>query len=152
MPVLLKLYQNNNKKSPTKGKWYGRTVMTNMVNTATLAERIERNCTVKRSDVMAVLTELVEVMRDELQMSHSVKLNGFGIFKVGVSTKPVDDPKDFNAQSNVTAYRVNFTPEVSGSTKKGTVRKRAFLEGISAQRAPKATPGADPAAPQPIGG
>ena len=137
MSVLFRVYQNNNKKSAYKGKWYARTVMTKTVETAELAERIERNCTVKRSDVVAVLTELVEVMRDELQTSHAVKLNGFGIFKVGLITSPANEQKDFNVNTNVKGYRVNFSPEISGRNGKGLHRKRAFLNGISARLAPE---------------
>ncbi len=142
MSVLFKLYQNKNKKSPNKGKWYARTVMTNMSDTAALAEKIERNCTVKRSDVVAVLTELAEVMRDELQASHSVKLNGFGIFRVGINTSPANDPKDFNATTNIKNYHVNFCPEMTGGGTKGSHRKRAFLDGIKAQVAPEKKPAA----------
>ena len=60
MAVMYKLYQNNRKDSKTKGKWYARAIHTQMTETDVLAERIQRNCTVKRSDVLAVLSELVE--------------------------------------------------------------------------------------------
>jgi hypothetical protein len=38
--------------------------MTQTTDLSALAERIQRNCTAKKSDVLAVLTELVEVMQD----------------------------------------------------------------------------------------
>ena len=67
MVLKYKLYQVKNKTASGTGKWGARAVMTGKADLATLSERIQRNCTVKRSDVLAVLTELVEVMRDELQ-------------------------------------------------------------------------------------
>ena len=137
MSVLFRVYQNNNKKSAYKGKWYARAVMTKTVETAELAERIERNCTVKRSDVVAVLTELIEVMRDELQASHAVKLNGFGIFRVGLTTAPANEPKNFNVTENIKGYHLNFCPEMTGGGTKGSHRKRAFLHGITAQLSPE---------------
>jgi nucleoid DNA-binding protein len=36
---------------------------------------------------MAVLEELVEVMKDQMQDSKRVKLDGFGSFKIGIESK-----------------------------------------------------------------
>lgn len=134
MAVLYRLYQSN-KEGDNKGKWYARALMTNEVDTEELAEIIQRNCTVKRSDVLAVITELVEVMQDELQNSHKVKLNGFGSFKIGMKTKPSDTAKKFNVNKNVVGLHVNFVPEqrVSADHK----RTKTFLTGCTVQEAPK---------------
>lgn len=136
MAVMYKLYENKQTNSPTKGKWYARAIHPQRVETNELAERIQRNCTVKRSDVLAVLTELVEVMQDELQQSHAVKLNGFGIFKIGLRTKPADSAALFSVTENVVDYRINFQPEATGGGS-GTRRNRQFLEGIKVQETPK---------------
>ncbi|MBR7049623.1 MAG: HU family DNA-binding protein, partial [Prevotella sp.] len=85
--IRYKLYQDNRKNSTTRGQWYGRAAVMGTTNLETLAARIQRNCTAKKSDVLAVLTELVEVMQDELQEGRRVKLDGFGSFKIGLSTK-----------------------------------------------------------------
>ena len=85
--IRYKLYQDNRKNSTTRGQWYGRAAVMGVTNLETLAARIQRNCTAKKSDVLAVLTELVEVMQDELQEGRRVKLDGFGSFKIGLSTK-----------------------------------------------------------------
>ena len=76
MAVFYRLYQDTKKDSKFKGMWYARSIVTDVVDTEVLAERIQRNCSMKKSDVQAVLTELVEVMNDELQASHRVKLYG----------------------------------------------------------------------------
>lgn len=150
MAVMYKLYQNNRKDSKTKGKWYARAIHTQMTETDVLAERIQRNCTVKRSDVLAVLSELVEVMQDELQACHVVKLNGFGLFKIGMRTKPADTAAKFNVSENVVNFRVNFIPEMKGGGK-GMKRSRKFLDKLSVQEAPKnavdTTKPATPASP-----
>ena len=106
--IFYKLRKNNNEKSDQFGKIYGRAVSTQMTDTETIAERIQRNCSVKRSDVKAVLTELSEVVSDELKSSHSVRIDGLGIFKVGLVTKPADKEEDFKVQTNVTDMRINF--------------------------------------------
>ena len=110
MAVQYRLFQNNDTHSSRYQKWYGRAVMIDTVGTMELAERIQANCTVKRSDVVAVLTELVEVMKTELQSSKRVKLDGFGSFKLGLTTTPADTAKDFSVQKNVVGVKVNFQP------------------------------------------
>ena len=72
-----------------------------------LADRIQRNCSMKRSDVLAVLAELVEVMTDELQLGNRVKLNGFGSFKVGMKTTPAETEEDFTVTKNVKSLHVS---------------------------------------------
>ena len=90
--IRYKLYQDNRKNSTTRGQWYGRAAVMGVTNLETLAARIQRNCTAKKSDVMAVLTELVEVMQDELQEGRRVKLDGFGSFKIGISNSGAESP------------------------------------------------------------
>ena len=125
------LSQDNRKNSTTRGMWYGRAKMTGETGLNTLAQRIQRNCTVKRSDVkavMAVLTELVEVMQDELQAGHKVKLEGFGSFKIGLNTTGAESAKLFTVSKNVKGLHVLFQPEVKKSAD-GT-RVKTFLSGV----------------------
>ena len=135
MAVLYKLYQDNRKNSEHKGEWYARAIQTNTIGTQQLADIIQRNCTAKRSDVLAVITELVEVMRNELQASHRVKLDGFGSFKIGINTHPAKDASEFSVAKNVYGLHVNFTPEVKIAADK--TRQIAFLSGCTVQEAPK---------------
>ena len=135
MAVFYRVYQNNNENFVNKGKWYARATMTETVDMKKLAERIQRNCTAKKSDVWAVLTELVEVMQDELQASHRVKLDGFGAFKIGIQSKASDTVKDFNAAKHVKGLRIIFQPETKISADK--TRTRTFLTGCTVQEAPK---------------
>ena len=78
MSVFYRLHQDQSTGTKRSGKWYARAVPTACIGTRQLAEIIQRNCTVKKSDVMAVLEELVEVMKDQMQDSKRVKLDGFG--------------------------------------------------------------------------
>ena len=64
MSVLFRLHQDQSHGTARSGKWYARAVPIGVINTRGLAEIIQRNCTVKRSDVMAVIEELVEVMHE----------------------------------------------------------------------------------------
>ena len=125
--IRYKLYQNTREGSKTLGKWYGRATMTGEVKLNALSQRIQSNCTAKKSDVLAVLTELVEVMTDELQAGHRVVLDGFGSFKVGMRTTPADSAKDFTPSKNVKSLHVLFQPELKKSAD-GT-RMKTFLTG-----------------------
>jgi len=111
MPVLYKLHQEKNEKSKNYNKWYARAVMNGTVDLDTLAEIMQRNCTVKKSDIRAVLAELVETMRDQLQNSMRVKIDGLGSFKIGLRTKCAESATDFNVNQNIVGMRVNFVPE-----------------------------------------
>ena len=144
MSVYYRLYQNKLKNSKDYGKYFARAVHTDMVDLDDIAEIIERNCTLKRSDVKACLTELVEVMRDKMQSSNKVRINGLGIFKINVKSTGVDAPGDFKG-TNITGYRVNFAPEhtvikakgadVDGKPTSSHVNSYYLFEGISAKRA-----------------
>ena len=135
MAVLYRLYQNNNDKSPGKGKWYAKAVMTNVIDTKKLADIMQRNCTVKRADIMAVLTELVETMRDQLQDSKRVKLDGLGSFKLALTSKGAATAADYEVKKHVKKVRVLFSPE--SSTDSSGQRTKTFLEGVKVQELPK---------------
>ncbi len=134
MAVLYRLYQNNRTDSDQYKKWYGRSVAIDKVTTDQLAEEIEANCTVKRADILAVLSELVVVMKRELQNSKRVCLDRFGAFKIGVSTKPAETAKDFNVKDNVKGIHIIFQPELHiDATGR---RVRSFLDGCKVAELP----------------
>lgn len=135
MAVQYRLYQNNNSRSPQYKKWYARAVMIDTADTNRLAEQIEANCTVKRADVLAVLSELVVVMKQELQSSKRVKLDHFGTFKLGLTTGPSDTAKDFTAAQNVKDIHVLFQPELR--IDKNGRRTRSFIDGCKVTELPK---------------
>ena len=109
--ISYRLMKNNNASSANYGRYYAKAVHTETVNLDTLAERIQRNCTAKKSDCVAVLTELVEVLKDELMASHVVKIDGLGSFKVGLKSRYAKTDSEFNAAQHIYGSRVNFRPE-----------------------------------------
>ena len=135
MSVFYRLRKNNNSKSAQYGKYYARAVHVSTLTTNDIANIIQRNCSVKKSDVKAVLEELVEVMNSALQDSKRVKLDGFGSFKIGLKTAPADSAAEFNVRDNVTSLRVNFQP-IAKVDSNGT-RSKVFLTGTSVKELPK---------------
>ena len=135
MAVFYRLYQDNRSNSTHPGEWYARAVHTGTVDIDGLAEEMQANCTVKRADIVAVLSELVETMQRHLQMSHRVKLDRLGTFKIGMSTKPAASPEEFTAGQNVKSMHILFQPETK--IEKDKTRVRALLTGCKAQELPK---------------
>lgn len=136
MALFYKLYKNKNSKSSAFGKWFARGIMTGTVETDDLAVIMQRNCTVKLSDIKAVLAELAETMTDALQNSKRVHINGLGTFKLDMSSEGVNLPGDFNAQKHVKNAHVLFQPEVKidAATRQ---RTKSMLVGLKIQEAPK---------------
>ena len=136
MAVNYKMYQDNRKESKTKGKWFARAIHNGVVETKELAAIIERNCSMKKSDVQAVLIELTEVMTDMLQNSMRVKLNGLGSFKIGISTRAAESVKEFALEKNLKNVHVLFRPEVSVD-RSNKARTKSLLTGVELRQAVK---------------
>ena len=132
MAVNYKLYQCN-REGKQKGLWYARASYNGTVDTAQLADIMQANCTVKRSDILAVIAELVEVMSTQLANSMRVKLDGFGSFKIGLATAPADTAKEFTA-ANIKGMHVIFQPEASRQAGK-KFYDRVLLKGVKVREA-----------------
>lgn len=133
MAVNYKLYQAK-RSDKFNGKWYGRVQHNGTIDTKQLATIMQRNCTVKESDIVAVLTELVEVMNDQLQNSMVVKLDGFGTFRLAMNSAPADTAKDWTVAKNVRGLHVNFMPQGTRNAANGNF-ERTFLKNVKIQEA-----------------
>lgn len=129
MSVKYKKVVNNRKNSPTQGKVYGRAVVTDVVYTKTLAEKIGNRCTVTEPDILAVIAALGSEMASQLSQGNRVVLDGFGAFKVGFTTKPADTAKKFTA-NNIASIRIIFQPAIEMS---GGKRIKTLLKGIKVE-------------------
>lgn len=133
MSIKFRLYQNNKSKSEQYKKWYGRALTLDTIGTDEIADIIESNCTVKRSDILAVLSELVVTMKRELQASNSVRLDRLGLFKIGITTGPADSQDDFDPKKNVKGMHIIFLPE---SRLVGGKRVKTLLDGAKVAELP----------------
>ena len=86
MAVFYRLVQDNRVNSTHKGGWYARAKMIDTINLDEIAQRIQDNTTAKKADALAVLTEMVEMIKDFIQKSYDVRIDGLGTFKMGLST------------------------------------------------------------------
>ena len=132
MAVNFQIYQSN-RKGGTNGKFYARAAHRETINTKDLAEVMQNNSTVKRSDIVAVLTELSEVLRQELQRSNKVHIDGIGTFKVGIHSKGAKTAKEFNPTDNIVGSRILFMPETTIDANGNRVK--ALLAGLKVKEA-----------------
>ena len=95
MAVFYKLYQMMEGKTGVKGMWRVHVVPQGKVDIDGLAKIMEKNSTVKASDIKAVLYELVDAMQRHLLNGDRVVVDGFGAFKVNIKSKGVDALTDF---------------------------------------------------------
>ena len=128
--------QNKNSHSEAFGKYFAQAVYdSHFVGTEELADFIQRQASVKKSDIKAVLQELGEALKHFFEMGQKIRLDGIGIFKVGFSSIGVAKLDDCGAQT-ITTRRVLFQPEttrvVGGQEKKsdGSVKQK-YVKAIS---------------------
>ena len=104
--------QNKNNQSAAYGKYYAQAVYdSKFIGTSELADFIQTQATVKRSDIKAVLDELGAALKHYFELGQKVKLDGIGIFKVGFSSIGVN-AKDECTAATITTRRVLFQPEI----------------------------------------
>ena len=131
MSQKFKKLQNQNDDSTAYGKWFATAVYDqHFITTEELAEFIQTQASVKKSDIKAVLDELGGALKHFFELGQKVKLDGIGIFKVGFSSIGTNKKEDCSAQ-NITTRRVLFQPEtervVVGQEKKDGKVKQKFV-------------------------
>ena len=127
--------KNNNQYNAAYGRYFATAVYDNhVVGTDELAEFIQRQASVKKSDIKAVLQELGEAMKHFFEMGQKIKLDGIGIFKVGFSSIGVDKVEDCGA-GTISTRRVLFQPEttrvVTGQERKNGKVKQKYVNSIT---------------------
>jgi len=122
--------QNKNSHNVAFGKYYATAVYDNhFIETEQLAEFIQTQASVKKSDIKAVLDELGGALKHFFELGQKVRLDGIGILKVGFSSIGVNKVEDCTS-ATITTRRVLFQPEtervVVGQEKKsdGTVKQK----------------------------
>ena len=108
----IKSKNNNSHNAKTYGKYYAKpTYDEKFIETEEIADFIQTQATLKRSDITAALDELGAAMKHFLEMGQKIRLAGIGIFKVGFSSIGVANADDCTA-STITSRRVLFQPEI----------------------------------------
>lgn len=130
MSVFYTLQENKIKSSKSKGKWFARATPLGTKTIEDMATVMQRNCTVKRSDIIAVLSEFAETLAGFLQDGYRVKIDRLGAFKVGLRSKGAITPTEFKETENIRKVRVNFVADNLYDTATRRYSPRA-LQGIT---------------------
>ena len=120
------LAKNNNEHSRIFGKYTARPVYPDeFVDLNVVAEFIQEQASVKRSDCKAVIDEMGKAIKHFLGMGCKVRIEGLGIFKPGLSSKAVNHLEDWNQAEHLKSTKLLFTPD------KIKVGKKKVAEAIS---------------------
>ena len=103
--------QNKNSKSIAFGKYFASAVYDEkFITTEQIADFIQQQCSIKKSDIKAALDELGGAMKHFFELGQKIRLDGIGIFKVGFSSIGVTKLEDCSA-ATITERRILFQPE-----------------------------------------
>lgn len=89
--------------------FYARVQARGSMDISEISERIHRECTVTRADIIAVITALGSVVTDGLKSGEIVRIGDLGSLQIGLSSKGEKEASDFNS-SNITKARILFRP------------------------------------------
>lgn len=134
MALNISFRKNEIKSSPNYGKYFGHVVTNGEVGMKELANEIQQNCTLKKSDVVAVLTELQEAIKHHLQDGQVVVLPEIGRLKLAVETVGVDKPKDFNLKKHLRRVVCKFVAAGSRGGKRNGKLSYDLCEGVEVNK------------------
>ena len=131
--IIYDVYQNANETSAAYGKFYGRIVHTETLNTRKLAKHIAEHGSVFTQDVVeGVLTKAEACIVEMLLESKKVKLEGLGTFYLMAENKKGGAPslEKCNPKSTFNGLHIRFLPDSSSDTQlnsKDVLAKATFM-------------------------
>ena len=131
--IIYDVYQNANETSAAYGKFYGRIVHTETLNTRKLAKHIAEHGSVFTQDVVeGVLTKAEACIVEMLLESKKVKLEGLGTFYLMAENKKGGAPSldKFNPKGTFNGLHIRFLPDSSSDTQlnsKDVLAKATFM-------------------------
>ena len=126
----IKLIRNNIKSSSSYGKYFAKTVSQGEVTIREIMEEACRNSHLSEGSVIAVVTELEDLLKEKLGEGQTVVLPGIGRFSLRVESIGVDNPKEFNIRRHITRIICGFLP--AGRRIAGGHILYNFCEGVKA--------------------
>ena len=110
-------------------KTYGKIIYRGTMRLTDMAEHIMKHGSIYTEDVViGVITKLKSCMQEMLADGYKVKLDGIGTLYPVLTSKGVDDAKDFSASENVTRLGIAFLADQS---KKSAYKASAMRQGAT---------------------
>ena len=108
-------------------KTYGKIIYRGTLSLSDMAEHIMKHGSVYTEDVViGVITKLKTCMQEMLADGYKVKLDGIGTLYPVLSSKGVDNAKDFSANEAITRLGISFLADQS---KKSVYKASAMRQG-----------------------
>ena len=131
--IIYDVYQNKNDQNAAYGKYYGRIVHTETLNTRKLARHIAEHGSVYTEDVVAgVLTKAEACIVEMLLESKKIKLEGLGTFYLMAQNKKGGAPTldKFNPKTTFSGLHIRFLPDSASDVQlnsKDVLSKATFM-------------------------
>jgi predicted histone-like DNA-binding protein len=109
MAIWLRKILRKNPLNPAQSKWYLTQESSGAVGLKEIAHEIEGRSALSPGDVRSVLSNLVQVLPIFLKLGQSVSIEGFGTFRVSVSSDGAETPEELNAR-HVKGVKMLFLP------------------------------------------
>ena len=131
MPVLVKVTQNKNDKSPAFGKWYGRVVSTKTMSYQELCKHMSEHNSVFGEDVcLGVANKLQNCMLEQLLEGKKVQFGDLGVFYLSVKSEGAATEEAFNLGQNIKGLYIRFRPsrqDVNDLSAKSLKKRADFM-------------------------
>ncbi|GHU26186.1 hypothetical protein FACS1894172_20210 [Spirochaetia bacterium] len=111
MAVKLKKITRKNPQNLTQSKWYLTQEKTGTVGVHEISREIVGRSSLSFGDVQSVLSNLVEIMPLFLRLGQTIKLEGFGSFRLSVTSDGTETQEELSAH-NVKGVKLIFLPSV----------------------------------------
>jgi predicted histone-like DNA-binding protein len=111
MAVRLKKIQRKNPQDLTQSKWYLTQEKAGTVGIQEIAKEIEGRSALSLGDVQSVLSNLVEILPLFLKLGQTIKLEGFGSFRVSVASDGTATAEELSAR-HVKGVKLLFLPSI----------------------------------------
>lgn len=111
MTIKLRKISRTLPSNPSQSKWYLTQKSDGSVNIKDIAGEIVQRSALSLGDVQSVLSNLVQIMPTFLKLGQSIRLEGFGTFRVTISSEGVDTPEELSTRQ-VKKVQISFLPSV----------------------------------------
>jgi predicted histone-like DNA-binding protein len=108
MSITLKRIERINPQDRSQSAWYAMKEAGKAIDLREIAQDIQDRTTLTKADIMAALTSLEQILPTYLDKGFSVRLGGFGSFRISVNSTPAATEQEVTTR-NVTGTRVLFT-------------------------------------------
>ncbi|MDR1218539.1 MAG: HU family DNA-binding protein [Treponema sp.] len=109
MAVWLRKIKRANPQDRNQSKWYLTQEKSGNVGMKDIAKEIEGRSALSLGDVQSVLSNMMEVLPVFLKLGQSVNLEGFGTFRISVTSDGTATPEELNAR-HVKGVKLLFLP------------------------------------------